>query len=625
MASDKNQARRIGRIAIAVVGFSLMVSSSEVAGETPLRLETYVTSQQVDQYCATPDDRDSVVEVLGEFGITKVYLESYRGGHTPNEETLLAARDHFRERGIEVATGITTTAAEGILVPSGANPMFVNYEEELTRRTLVDLFEFMASRFDEIMIDDFLLTDDRSEKSRAAKGDRTWSEYRLQLMTEIARDWMIQPAKRINPQVKVVIKYPQWYDRFHVYGYNAESGPKLFDSVWVGTETRGPDSKRFGFVQPTEGFINFSWLASLNNEKVRGAWFDTYDCSPEVYLMQAYQSVLAGAKNITLFNLGALMENDAALVRFMARRGALTSLAEAIGTSRIDGGYAYKPVHSAPGEDAYLFDFLAVLGVPIVTTGNLPDNAPRCLFLTGHCSADPAVFDRAVSWAESGSVIVVTPGFLQGMNLPDANKWVGFSHGFPEELESCETTSLWVGEKAVALKEEVQFSIVPDVTGTETLAEADCDGRRVPLLTKRNLDGGGRVVFWNISSFNQRDFDVVEEMFLPPHPLAILNWPGEFVNAFRDLIPLPRTLKVEGEPPFGIYFYGEDTIALANFESEDATVRLSARESETMSYNLDSRFPHAAGADVHEEAESPGFFQVRIPSWEVVVLKRIMR
>lgn len=59
-------------------------------------------------------------------------------------------------------------------------------------------------------------------------------------MTEAGRDLVLKPAKKVNPRVKVIIKYPNWYDHFQGLGFNLEEGPQLFDGVWTGTETRDP-------------------------------------------------------------------------------------------------------------------------------------------------------------------------------------------------------------------------------------------------------------------------------------------------------------------------------------------------------------------------------------------------
>ena len=58
------------------------------------------------------------------------------------------------------------------------------------------------------------------------------------------RNLVVGPAKAVNPNVKVIIKYPNWYDHFQGLGFNLEDGPQIFDGVWTGTETRDPGSNQ---------------------------------------------------------------------------------------------------------------------------------------------------------------------------------------------------------------------------------------------------------------------------------------------------------------------------------------------------------------------------------------------
>ena len=585
----------------------------------PLRVEAYVTSSQVDKYCSTPEDREAVLGVLRKVGITKLHLEAIRGGYRSNEETLCTARDFFRENGIESTVGITTTPGDEFGVRSTENRNFLNYEEAKTRKDLKEVFEYMASHFDEIMIDDFFLTDDRSALAAEAKGDRSWSEYRLELMTEVARDWAIGPAKKVNPNVSIILKYPQWYDRFHVYGYNVVSGPALFDTIWVGTETRNPETQRFGFVQPTEGYINYSWLDSLGNGKTQGAWFDPYDCHEDVYLMQAYQSILAGAKNLTLFNLGEYMEENPVLSKLPNRRAALDALAKVVGDRKNQGVLAYKPPHSEPGNDGYLFDFLAVLGIPISPVGLLTDQVPECSVLTAHSAADPDIALHLNRWAKSGGIVVVTPDFLMQLGDPEISAKVGFANPLPKNLEWFKTTSLKVRDQEVPIGREARFAKVPLPSNAEIIATARFENDEVPLLSRRNIEGGGAIVFLNTFSFRHDDFDPEVEMFLSPLRLAIPNWPQEFADEVRAQMQPGEDMRVEGAPPFGLYRYGDDTIVLSSFKSEPSTIRFKPSAGSSAALTLRTDFPHVEGASVDRNAN--GDFEVHLPAWEIVALK----
>ena len=57
-------------------------------------------------------------------------------------------------------------------------------------------------------------------------------------MQDAAQNVVLGPAHAVNPKCKVVIKYPNWYDHFPALGFDLDYGPKHFDGIYTGTETR---------------------------------------------------------------------------------------------------------------------------------------------------------------------------------------------------------------------------------------------------------------------------------------------------------------------------------------------------------------------------------------------------
>ncbi len=553
------------------MGLSLTCSQAEVP-TMPCEIQVYTIANQVDQFLSTSQSRETVLARLKELGVSKIYLESVRSGYKAKAENVIASRDFFRGKDFAVSAGVATLPGVEYGTGSNGSEYAMNYEAPNTRAALQETFEFCAKHFDEIMVDDFLMTDDASEVSQTARGNRSWSEYRLGLMTTIARDVLVGPAKKVNPKVKVIIKYPQWYDRFHVYGYNVMSGPEVFDSVWVGTETRNPETERFGYVQPTEGFINFSWLTSLGKGKVQGAWFDALDCHSEVFLMQGYQSVLAGARKIVLFNLADLMESNPVLKPFWQRLDALEDLARSVDGRKPVGLCAYKPPHSDPGRDSYLFDYLVTLGLPIEMTGIAPEK-PKAVLLSSHAASDPETANRMSGWLNSGATVVVTPGFLEkaGSKLP--KELLGGYASLSPPLQEIQVETLTVQGQSVQAASPLSFLNLPPTSGWTVMASCQHEGQEIPILAVKNGLSGGKVVFLNTSTFAEDVFDK-QELFLAPKQLAIPHWPRELSNVLREQIPLPVPIRVDAAPPFGLYLYGTDTLALANFQPDDLPVKI---------------------------------------------------
>jgi len=139
------------------------------------------------------------------------------------------------------------------------------------------MFEDAAGLFDEIMIDDFLFTDCTCAECQTARkartvtmGDKTfpvaddsWDAYRSELMVQVSRQRILAAARRANPHVKVIIKYPQWYDRFHERGYDVVWETADFDRIWVGTETRDYADKHGGGTAQYEGYFIMRWLGGM--------------------------------------------------------------------------------------------------------------------------------------------------------------------------------------------------------------------------------------------------------------------------------------------------------------------------------------------------------------------------
>ena len=49
------------------------------------------------------------------------------------------------------------------------------------------------------------------------------------------------PARAANPHVRMIIKYPNWYEHFQGLGYDLDREPHMFDAIYTGTETRDPE------------------------------------------------------------------------------------------------------------------------------------------------------------------------------------------------------------------------------------------------------------------------------------------------------------------------------------------------------------------------------------------------
>lgn len=371
------------------------------------RFSTLFTAQDVRRHISSPEGIEKAVQWCKETAVTKVFVESFRGGYRAERSALENARERFRKEGIE-ASGCITTTNLGKKATGGWDEICC-YTDFPTQERLQSEFEFAASLFDEIMIDDFLFTQCQCEECQKAKGSRSWSEYRLDLMLDVSNKRILAPAKRVNPKVKIIIKYPQWYDKFHERGYDVVRQTRDFDLIWVGTESRDPDSTRWGRKAQYESYFIMQWLGKIGGEKTGGGWFDPYGTSPPTYVEQARQTILGQARNALLFCYGSLQQGPGAadVARLRQEVPALFRLAELVHRKPIVGIHSPKPPNSPPKQEEYIFDFVGMLGLPLVPSDTIETDA-KAAFFSQQALADPTFSDKLMKMLDAGKPVLLT-------------------------------------------------------------------------------------------------------------------------------------------------------------------------------------------------------------------------
>ena len=153
--------------------------------------------------------------------VDKVYLETHRDTIVVDQETLDQAKRFFQSKGVKVAGGITVTINEANQFETYC------YSNPEHRKKLQEVVEFTARNFDEFILDDFFFTSCKCDLCIRAKGKKSWTQFRLELMDEAGRSLVMKPARAVNPKVKVTIKYPNWYDHFQNLGFNLETAAEV--------------------------------------------------------------------------------------------------------------------------------------------------------------------------------------------------------------------------------------------------------------------------------------------------------------------------------------------------------------------------------------------------------------
>ncbi len=382
--------------------------------------ETLFTAQDVRDHLSSDAGRQQALDFCRRMGISKVYIEAFRDGYRADAETLKAARDFFRQAGLKVSGCVTTT---GLGKPSTGWNVAACYTNRANQEHLASIFRFAAGLFDEIMIDDFFFTDCQCSECAAAKGSMSWTEYRDKLMLEMSRENVLGAARSVNPKVKIILKFPQWYDGFQDRGYVVDREAALYDRIWVGTELRDPSSDQWGHKQQYEGFFIYRWLSDIGGAKTGGGWFDPYGTDPITYLDQAYLTVLAGAPEVFLFHYGALIspQYQPQTEALAAHRAELEKLASY--AHEWTGIPAYKPPSSDPAGEPYIFDQIGMLGIPLLPTAKFPENS-RSVLLTAHALSDPELVPELVKFFAAGGTAFMSETLAHRLNgdprlLPD--------------------------------------------------------------------------------------------------------------------------------------------------------------------------------------------------------------
>lgn len=360
----------------------------------------------------TAEDLQKQIDFFQNYvGVDKVYLEPYRDDLLVSREQLAMCKKQFAENGIEVAAGITTTRSNLTADDDKRQRLFNTYcySSPDMRRHLKNTIEYIADQFDELIIDDFFFTQCTCDDCQAEKGDRSWQDFRTAKMVEVSQTLVIGPARRINPDIKITIKFPNWAESYQETGYNPEIQKDLFDMIYTGTETRHAAYTD----QHLPRYLSYSLMRYMEHTapgRNGGGWFDPYQCYPiDCYLEQAYLTVLAKPREVMLFCWPSLYLNK--LVTPMKLQ--LTLLDELMGkTGDCVGLPIYLP-HHAQGDD-HLEDYLGMAGIPFEPMPDFPVDQPA-VFLTAAAACDPNIMPTLRNYVNAGGKAIMTSGFARLM------------------------------------------------------------------------------------------------------------------------------------------------------------------------------------------------------------------
>jgi hypothetical protein len=416
---------------LGVLAFLCLVGTSQTvqAGAYKnFRVAIYITVGDTKRLADPATFAKDFARVSSQLQFDKVYIEAYRDRVMASDAEIETVKGEFHAKGIETSGGVTLAAGG-----SGGQFGTFDYENPADRAECERAVRLIARHFDEVILDDFFFYTSKSDADIAAKGNRSWTDYRVDKMREASRNLVLRPAKQENPRVRVIIKYPNWYEHFHGLGYDLAEQPKMFDAIYTGTETRDPEITD-QLLQQYESYQIYRYLANVRPGANLGVWADTYDTrSIDRYAEQLWDGLFARAPEQMLFNWHPMAEaapasagerpwaKQATSFRWPAGSGGWASAAnEALhladdalsGVGNPTGIASYRPPH-ATGED-FLHNYIGNLGVPIELYPEYPASA-HTILLTQAAATDPAIIAKIDASLRGGANVIVTSGFLEAM------------------------------------------------------------------------------------------------------------------------------------------------------------------------------------------------------------------
>jgi hypothetical protein len=547
--------------------------------------------------------------ISGQLKVDKVYIEVHRNRLLAGDDLLERVKKFFLGKGVRVAGGMALS--------DGGNGQFRSfcYTDPKDREFVKNVAQLAARHFDEVIQDDFFFVTTKYDSDIAARGKKSWTQFRLDLMRDAAQNLVVKPAKAVNPGVKMVIKFPNWYEHFQGSGYDLDQEPTIFDGIYTGTETRDPETTDQN-LQPYESYQIFRYFENIAPGRNGGGWVDTFSVRyVDRYAEQLWDTMFAKAPEMTLFNWAALLQPanpgdrtnwqslhtsfdyDQLLQSCRSHGPAGTTnptMASVAGYSleQVDaflgklgnpiGIQCYKPYQST-GED-FLHNYFGMIGIPIDLHPVFPTNADLIL-LTESAKFDPGIVAKIKRQLVAGKSVIITSGLLralQGRGIEDivevryTDRKV-LAHKYTSGFGSGNGRFIGDGANADVLFPEIDFF----TNDAWALVRAMANGRGYPLLLMDRY-GKGILYIWTIpDNFND-----------------LYNLPGPVTTAIKNYVMRDFPVRLDGPSRVALFAYDNHTFIVESYLATETDVTVSVAGEFTKLRNL------VTGAEITTEEAS---------------------
>jgi hypothetical protein len=517
-------------------------------------------------------------EITRQMKVDKIYLETHRDKIIVDEKTIETAKKFFQSKGIEVVGGITFTMDE-----SNHFETFC-YSNPEHRKKAKDIAELTARHFDEFILDDFFFTSCKCDYCIKGKGDQSWTNYRLNLMKGAASDLIVNPAKAVNPKVKVIIKYPNWYEHFQGLGFNLEAEPKIFDGIYTGTETRDP-VRNGQHLQQYESYLVFRYFENITPGRNGGGWVDPFGSFyMDRYAEQLWLTLFAKAPEITLFDYRSVQrpikpEDKAAwqgnntsfdwdqLIQPIKADDGKTynpsTIARAAGITfdQVDkfigklgkpvGIKSYRPYH-ATGED-FIQNYLGMIGIPMDILPEFPFDS-KMILLTESSKFDPQIVEKIKKRLTDGKNVMITSGLLNTLQDKGLRDIAELNHTNRKAV----VNDFVVGRNYYKSATDIMIPQIEYLTNDSWEDISSIDGPiGWPILHQAMYSKGSLFV-----------------LTIPDNYADLYNMPAEVLSRIRTVITQDLNIRIEAPSQVSLFVYDNGTFIVESFLDTSVSIKV---------------------------------------------------
>jgi hypothetical protein len=512
-----------------------------------IKTALFFTSDDVEELLSKPGDRRATLAYFAPLRLGKVYLEN--ASEDPASATALRAiADDLRAQGLEVS---------GAVVPANHGPLCYNDPKDM--ELLENRVRILARVFDEIIVDDWLFTTCTCAKCLEGRGDDSWADYRSRLVAEQSKRHLIDAARQVNPRVRVIIKYPNWYEGHRQHGYDVARQTPQFDGVSVGIETRQLTTQD-QHIPAYSGYVYQRWIGGDAGEKWRSAWLDNFQMQGDFdeFAAEVWQAVLARAPEIIFWCAGQLHPPLAASELYPPLCELMPECDRMAGM--LSGPARGIPIHLPLGSvgEYNIFGYLGMAGLPMAPTPAFPADAKRAIF-TQHSLRDPQLAAELLARVRSGREVFLTWTLLRDLKGSELSRALNVisdagtvsSQAFRVREEQWKATI--VDAQRAFTFPRIQLSTWPYVRDVALVRE---DGDFGVLLSTPYLEGS---------------LDVLN---LPDNSYDLLRLPEPVLNALRRVFFDELGVSMTGPGGVALYPFGGRQFVIYNMNATASRVAL---------------------------------------------------